>query len=131
MHNWFNTARKLKIGIWGLGRGADFFQTCKMLGIEFVAGCDYQERLRTKFLKEAPGAFVTADADEFLAQDFDAVVMSTYFVNHADDAIRCLKAGKHVLSECTSFFTPAQGVRLVEEVEKLSLIHISEPTRPY
>ncbi len=131
MHNWFNTDRKLKIGIWGLGRGADFFETCKMLGIEFVAGCDYQERLRTKFLKEAPGAFVTADADEFLAQDFDAVVISTYFVNHADDAIRCLKAGKHVLSECTSFFTPAQGVRLVEEVEKSGLVYNLAENYPF
>ena len=38
------------------------------------------------------------------------------------DTMKALKMGKHVLSEVTAFFTPAQGVALVEEVEKRGLV---------
>lgn len=119
----FDTDRRIRLGIWGLGRGMSFYNTCKHLNIDVVAGCDYNEHMRAKFQKQNPGAFATADVNEFLKQDFDAVVMATFCPSHADDAIRCLQAGKHVLSEVTSFFTMAGGVRLVEEVEKRKLVY--------
>ncbi|HPN84126.1 MAG TPA: Gfo/Idh/MocA family oxidoreductase [Victivallales bacterium] len=119
----FKTDKRIKLGIWGLGRGMAFYKTCKFLNIDVVAGCDYNEDLRTSFLNANPGAFATADADEFLKQDFDAVLLATFCPAHADDAIKCLRAGKHVLSEVTAFFTMAEGVRLVEEVEKRKLVY--------
>ncbi len=119
----FNTDRRIRLGIWGLGRGMSFFDTCKFLNIDVVAGCDYNEHMRANFLTHNPGAFVTADADEFLKQDFDAVLLATFCPSHAMDAIQCLQAGKHVLSEVTSFFSLAEGVKLVEEVEKRKLVY--------
>lgn len=127
----FDTDRRIKLGIWGLGRGMSFYSTCKALNIDVVAGCDYNEHMRKGFLQHNPGAFVSADADEFLAQPFDAVLLATFCPSHALDAIRCLKAGKHVLSEVTSFFTMAEGVQLVEEVDKSGLVYNLAENYPF
>ena len=95
-----------------------FYQSCEVLGIDVVAGCDYNEHMRDGFLESCPGSFVTADSEEFLKYDMDAVLLATFSTEHCDDSIRAREAGKHVLSEVTSFHTMAEGVRLVEAVEK-------------
>lgn len=127
----FRTNRRIKLGIWGLGRGMSFYRACRDLHFEVVAGCDFNEHLRDRFRKENPGAFVTDDAEEFLAAGFDAVLLATYCPAHADHAIRCLEAGKHVLSEVTAFFTMAQGVRLVEAVERSGRVYNMAENYPY
>jgi predicted dehydrogenase len=127
----FDTDRRIRLGIWGLGRGMNFFDTCKFLNIDVVAGCDFNAHMRADFLRHCPGAFVTADAAEFLAQDVDAVVLATFCPAHAGDAMRCLQAGKHVLSEVTAFHTLAEGVKLVEEVEKRGRVYHLAENYPY
>lgn len=131
MPNIFDTDRRIKLGMWGLGRGFHFFKTCKHLNIDVVAGCDYNEHMRENFVSMNPGAFVTSDADEFLAQDFDAVLLATFCPNHGPEAVRCLEAGKHVLSEVTAFHTMAEGVALVEAVEKSGLIYNLAENYPF
>ena len=115
--------RPIRLGIWGLGRGMAFYDTCRALNIDVVAGCDYNEHMRRRFLERNPGAFATPDDEEFLARDLDAVLVATYCPDHGPDAIRCLKAGKHVLSEVTAFHTVAEGVALVEAVEHTGLVY--------
>lgn len=127
----FDTDRRIRLGIWGLGRGMSFFNTCRAVHLDVVAGCDFNAHLRDNFAAHNPGAFVTADAEAFLAQDFDAVLLATYAIGHADDAIRCLRAGKHVLSEVMAFFTPAEGVRLVETVEQTGLVYQLAENYPF
>ncbi|HYF49543.1 MAG TPA: Gfo/Idh/MocA family oxidoreductase [Planctomycetota bacterium] len=127
----FNTSRRIRLGIWGLGRGASFFKACEALNFEIVAGCDFNQHLRDRFTKANPRAMVTADAAEFLAQDFDAVLLATFCPDHAEDAIRCLNAGKHVLSEVTAFHTPAEGVKLVEAVERTGLVYNLAENYPF
>lgn len=127
----FDTDRRIRLGIWGLGRGMTFFKTCQVLNIEVVAGCDFNEHMRDGFSELNPGAFVTDDAETFLQQDFDAVLLATYCPAHADDAIRCLRAGKHVLSEVTSFHTLAEGVRLVEAVEESGKVYNLSENYPF
>ena len=127
----FNHNKRIRLGIWGLGRGMSFFNTCKSLNIDVVAGCDFNEHMRANFLKHSPGAFVTADVDEFLKQDIDAVLLATFCPAHGPHAIKCLQAGKHVLSEVTGFFTLAQGVQLVEEVEKRGLVYNLAENYPF
>lgn len=131
MKNIFNTNKRIRLGIWGLGRGMSFYDSCRALNFDVVAGCDYNQHMRDNFLKHNPGALATADANEFLAMDFDAVLLATFCVAHADDAIACLRAGKHVLSEVTSFHTMAEGVRLVEEVEKSGLVYNLAENYPF
>ena len=127
----FKTDRRIRLGIWGLGRGMNFYANCTSCNIDVVAGCDYNEPMREAFLQANPGAFVTADAKEFLKQDFDAVLLATYCPAHADDAIQCLKAGKHVLSEVTAFHTMAEGVRLVEAVEASGKVYNLAENYPF
>ncbi|MCX5758139.1 MAG: hypothetical protein NTU83_06465, partial [Candidatus Hydrogenedentes bacterium] len=123
--------KRIRLGIWGLGRGMNFFDTCKFLNIDVVAGCDYNEHMRVRFAEANPGAFVTDDAEAFLNADFDAVLLATFCPAHAGDAIACLKAGKHVLSEVTSFHTMAEGVRLVEAVERAGLVYNLAENYPF
>ena len=113
----FNTDKRITLGIWGLGRGASFIASARALGIDVVAGCDYNEHMRKNFAETCPDAFVTDNEDEFLARDFDAVLVATWFPAHAEHSIKALKAGKHVMCEVSSFFTPAEAVRLIEAVE--------------
>jgi len=130
-HSFFSGSKRLRLGIWGLGRGGSFYETCRALGIDVVAGCDYTSHMRDAFLAAHPDAFATDDADEFLAREFDAVLLATYCPAHAGDAIRCLEAGKHVLSEVTSFHTMAEGVALVEAVERSGLVYNLAENYPF
>ena len=119
----FDTDKRVRLGIWGLGRGRYFISMAKAVNIDIVAGCDFNEVMRDDFRKLCPDAFVTADEDEFLAQDFDAVLVATFLTNHTRDTIKALKAGKHVMCEVTPFFTPAEGVELVEAVERSGKVY--------
>ena len=123
--------KRLKMGIWGLGRGAGFVNSAKALGIDIVAGCDFHDMAREKFKAICPDAVLTADEDEFLKMDIDAVLIATYCPDHAKHAIKALNAGKHVMSEVTAFFTPADGVALVETVEKTGLVYNLAENYPF
>ena len=127
----FDTDKRIRLGIWGLGRGMSFFKTCQFLNIDVVAGCDFNAHMRENFKTACPGAFVTDDAEAFLGRDFDAVLLATFCPAHGPHAIQCLQAGKHVLSEVTSFFSLAEGVRLVEEVEKRGLVYNLAENYPF
>ena len=123
MEKIFNTDKRIRLGIWGLGRGSSFIKAARELNIDVVAGCDFNGEIRERFHNECPDAMVTADENEFLSYDMDAVLVATFFTAHADHAMKALEAGYHVMSEVTSFFTPADGVRLVEAVEKSGKIY--------
>jgi predicted dehydrogenase len=131
MKSIFNTDKRVRLGIWGLGRGAMFFKACEKLNIDVVAGCDFVKSMRDSFLEDQPGAFVTDNEDDFLASDINAVLVATYCPDHADHVIKCLEMGKHVLSEVTAFHTPAEGVRLVEAVEKSSCVYNFAENYPF
>jgi len=51
------------------------------------------------------------------------VVLANYATQHAPYAIRCLKSGRHVLSEVMAVQTMAEAVELVETVEKTGLVY--------
>lgn len=123
MEKIFNTDKRIKLGVFGLGRGGGLVGSASLLNIDVVAGCDKSEWLRNEFKRNVPGVFVTDDEDEFYKQDFDAVLIATFLPDHARHAIRALKAGKHVMCEVTAFFTPAEGVALVEAVEESGKVY--------
>ncbi|NLH98905.1 MAG: Gfo/Idh/MocA family oxidoreductase [Chthonomonadales bacterium] len=127
----FDTPRRIKLGIWGLGRGLHLSGPCDALNFDVVAGLDFNASMRADFARRFPGALVTDDLDSFLGSDCEAVLLASFFPNHADDAIRCLEAGKHVLSEVTAFMTIADAVRLIETVEKTGLVYQMAENYPY
>jgi predicted dehydrogenase len=54
----------------------------------------------------------------------DAVVLANYFHEHAEFAIKALKAGFHVMSETSACASLAEGVALAEAVEKSGKIYM-------
>ena len=127
----FNTDKRIKLGIWGLGRGGNFFKSASFLNIDVVAGCDIHQEIRERFQKEAPNTFCTDDPEKFLACDMDAVLIATYLPDHARHILMALEAGKHVLCEVIPFRTPADAVRIVEAVEKSGKIFNLLENYPY
>ncbi len=127
----FDTPRRIKLGIWGLGRGLHLSGPCEALNFDVVAGLDFNPTMRADFTRRFPKALVTDDLEAFLGSECEAVLLASFLPNHADDAIRCLEAGKHVLSEVTAFMTIADAVRLVEAVERTGLVYQMAENYPY
>ena len=61
----------------------------------------------------------------------DAVVLANYFHEHAPFAIKALKAGKHVMSECAACSTLAEGVELCRTVEQTGKLYMLAENYPF
>jgi predicted dehydrogenase len=128
--------RKIRVGVVGVGRGMSFAQGAgPALGMELVAVCDkWQQALAragAQFASQGMKVATYADYDRFLEHDLDAVMLANYFHEHAPFAIKALRAGKHVMSETMACFTLAQGVALIEAVEKSGKIYFFAENYPY
>ena len=124
------TTRKIRVGVIGVGRGQTFMHEAPHAGMELVAICDaWKERLADVGKKY--GIATYEDYDKFLDHDMDAVVLANYFHEHAPFAIKALKAGKHVMSECAACSTLAEGVELCRTVEKTGRIYMFAENYPY
>ncbi len=122
---------KIRIGIFGLRRGENFISNLKTNGAEIVAVCERDETVIREQKDKIEGTAVYNDFDEFIEHPMDAVVLANYFAEHAPYAIRCLEKGIHVLSECTSNCTMAQGVALVRAAEKSNAIYMLAENYPF
>jgi len=112
--------KTVKLGIFGFWRGQSLVDDILALNGEIVAVCDKSEK-RLNQAKQRLGdtTALYKDFDEFIEhKGIDAVLLANYFHEHSEYAVRCLEKGIHVLSECLSNSTMAEGVRLVEAVEK-------------
>ncbi len=123
----------IKFGVFGLGRGSSFFQSIKIHGGEIVAVCDKSEaKLQSTKEKLGEGVATYTDFDEFLAHDgLEAIFVCNYFHEHAPYAIKALEKNIHVLSECTSNGTMAEGVALVRAAEKSKAIYMIAENYPF
>lgn len=118
---------KVRIGIVGTGRGRSMMNYCKQAGnAELVAVCDNQPIFLERAKKELGDDSIAyySSFDEFLHHDMDAVVLANFATEHAPFAIRCLKAGKHVISEVLPCQTMKEAVELVEAVEATGKIYV-------
>ena len=124
-------AQPIRVGVVGVRRGMNFArQAGPHLGMELAAICDaWEERLEAA--GRDLGVATYTDYDAFLQHRMDAVVLANYFHEHAPFAIRALEAGKHVLSETSACFTLAEGVALIEAVEKSDRIYMFAENCPY
>lgn len=125
--------KKIKFGIFGLYRGSSFYSSVSANGGEIVAVCDRDEKKLEK-AREQIGDSVALyrDFDEFLNHSgLDAVFLCNTFDNHAKFAIRALEKNIHVLSECISNATMAEGVALVRAAEKSSAVYMLAENYPY
>ena len=123
--------KKIKIGIFGVGRGMDLAKDFMLLGADIAAICDFnEERLEEATKKIGKGTAVYSDFDSFIAHDLDAVVLANYFHEHTPFAIKCFEKGIHVFSECISNGTMAEGVELLKAFEKSNSIYMLAENYP-
>lgn len=123
----------IKFGIFGLGRGSSFYKVVLANNGEIVAVCDRDEE-KLKKAKEELGADLATytDFDEFLKHpELEAVFLCNHFNQHVPFAIKALEKNIHVLSECASNSTMAEGVALVRAVEKSRAIYMLSENYPF
>lgn len=124
-------SKPIRVGVIGVGRGHGFAAGAgPHLGMELVALCDTWEERLLKVGKEL-GVATYTDYDKFLEHDVDAVILANYFHEHAPFALKALAAGKHVMSETSACFTLAEGVALVEAVERSGKTYMFAENYPY
>lgn len=120
-------AAKVKIGVMGAGRGKTMMNYCKESGnAELVAVCDFRpERLVSAEKEYGTLGNITyyTDFDGFIKHDMDCVVLANYANAHAPFAIKCMEAGKNVLSEVLPVQTMKEAVELVEAVERTGKLY--------
>ena len=123
--------KKIKVGIFGVGRGMDLAKDFMLLGADIAAICDFnKERLEAAAKKVGKDAAVYSDFDSFIEHDLDAVVLANYFHEHAPFAIKCFEKGIHVFSECISNGTMAEGIELLKTFEKSNSIYMLAENYP-
>lgn len=126
--------RKIKIGLFGVGmRGKSFYDNIRACSGEIVAVCDFNEGY-LKNAKEALGAELAtySDFDDFINHEgLEAILVSNYFHEHAPYSIKALAKDLHVLSECSSNGTMADGVALVRACEKSKAFFMIAENYPY
>ncbi len=124
------SAKTIRVGVVGVGRGRTFMRSAAAVGMELVAICDtWEEKL--KEVGRETGAATFTEYDELLEYDLDAVVLANYFHEHAPFAVRALRAGKHVMSECAACHTLGEGVALARAVEESGLVYMLAENYPY
>lgn len=127
--------KKMKMGVFGAGRGMDVAKNFMLLGVDIVALCDFnQERLKWGAGKVTQDIALYDDFDAFLEHEMDAVIIANYFHEHAPYAIKCMQKGIHVYSECISNGTMAEGIKLIDAFEKSNSIYMlaeNYPQRKY
>ena len=123
--------KKIRIGIFGAGRGADIAENLLNMDCEVVALCDFNEKRRNEALENLGADIRPFDNfDDFIECGLDAVVLANYFHEHAPYAIKCFEKGIHVFSECISNGTMAEGVELIRAYEKSNSIYMLAENYP-
>ena len=119
-------AHKMKIGVVGAGRGQSMMDYCTKFGnAELVAICDnYAPVLERARRKYGDAVAYYDDFEAFLQHDMDAVVLANFANAHAPLAIRCMEAGKHVMSEVLPVQSMREAVELIEAVERTGMIYV-------
>ena len=115
----------IKMGVFGLGRGNDLIKDVLGNNGEIVALCD-KDVSKMERINEGLGgtAAMYTDYDEFLNHEgLDAILIATYFHEHAKPAIKALEKNIHVISDCTAAATMAECVALVRAAEKSKAIY--------
>ena len=126
--------KNIRVAVVGVGgRGNAFYKNVLANNGEIVAACDVWEPFLEK-AREKWGEHIATykSFDEMLEkEELDLVVLSNYFHEHAPYAIKALEKNIHVISECTSNATMAQGVALVRAAEKSKAFYMLAENYPY
>ncbi len=87
--------------------------------MKVVAVCDVDPKRLEAAKSELPGVRTYLSVDELLAkEDFDLAVIVTPHNTHAPLALKCLKAGKHVIVEKPMCLTVKEATAMIEAAKQ-------------
>jgi predicted dehydrogenase len=122
---------KIRVGIFGAGRGMELAKSFMLLDTEIVALCDNHAGRREAALKRLDKGVAAYDNfDEFIEHPMDAVILANNFYQHAPYTIKCFEKNIHVFCECTSNGTMGEGVALARAFEKTKSIYMLAENYP-
>ncbi len=122
----------IRLAVFGLDRGEAYLNSALKCNARLVALCDRAPKRRAALRERVDKSVVFCSSyDEMMAQKPEAVVLANCYPNHAAYAIDCLQRGVHVLCECASNATMAEGVALVRAAEQSSAIFMLAENYPY
>lgn len=119
--------KPVNIAVVGGRRGSSFNHALSVLSdrVALTAVCELREDMLDKWKEQFPGIRTYRDYDLLLEDpDVDAVLLATPLAMHAKQAVRALRAGKHVLSEVIAAHTLEDAWELVEAVEQTGLTYM-------
>lgn len=116
---------KIKVGVIGTGtRGRYLFSVLvDNPNVEAYAVCDKEPvaleecRKMLENEKKITGVKYFDSYDKFLESDVEAVIVATHVSSHADIAVECLNAGKHVLCEIPNIASEEDARKLYRAVK--------------
>ena len=124
--------KKIRLGVFGLGRGSTYFDNIINNDGEIVAVCERnEEKLKDALDYLGDKTVGYSNFDEFVNHDMDAVFIANCFHEHTPFVLKCLEKDLHVLCECTSNATMGEGVELVRACEKSKGIYMLAENYPY
>lgn len=126
-----DTMKKIRIGVFGAGRGMDLAENSMLLDAEVVAICDNHKERREAAIKKLPkDVAVYENFDDFINHPMDAVIVANNFYQHAPYVIKCFEKNIHVLCECISNGTMGEGVALARAFKKSKSIYMLAENYP-
>jgi predicted dehydrogenase len=124
----------LKVALIGVGRGSSLVRPFEVFAeTQITALCDADsERLADVGKAFAlPDHALYSNYEDLLNADIDIVVVGTPIQFHAEQAIKALEAGKHVLSEVTAAYTLADCNRIIDAARRSSRIYMMAENNCY
>lgn len=124
---------QLKVGVFGLWRGQAHIRSMEVMeNVTVVAICDKDPDKVDVVKKHCPtDVKVCSDYDELLESGIDLVVLCNYLPDHAACAIKALRKGIAVVTECLAAATMKECVELVETVEQTGVYFSMAENSPY
>lgn len=110
-----------RVGLVGVSRGSSLVRPFGLFPeTKISALCDLNEQRLGDVGKsfDIDDDHLFADYERFLESDTDVVVVGTPIQFHAEQAVRALEAGKHVLSEVTAAYTLEDCQRIVDTAQR-------------
>ncbi len=106
---------KLRVGVAGLGRGRSFVEVFSQTpGCEVVAVCDVFE----KALEPYKDLAAHTEYDRFLEEGLDVVAVITPGPAHAEQSVKALESGAHVLCETPCVYSLDEARAVVAAVQR-------------
>jgi len=126
--------KKLKVGLVGVSRGSGTVAPFAIYPETTISAlCDLNETRLQDVAREysVPDNGLYKEYDDFLSADTDIIVVGTPIQLHAEQTIKALQAGKHVLCEVTMAYHLSDCQNIIDAVKQTGKIYMMAENNTY